>query len=573
MYAIPHMTSEKGDNKGSCSALAKYLLKDNLYFFNEYSEEIGLEEAIALIDDNSKRGLGANDAKWYAPVYALSEEESQHIAYKLFERKVENYADLTEKEKADYNEYIVMLGKIFQDEMARNFQKGDLGIKGGKDLFYVGVVENKRKFSYNEKTTMWEENNNNEEKRGFNTHIHIIQSRLANNGKYSKISPVTSYKKTKTNNLGARVGFDRGSFFNRIENKFDLTTRYQRKIKDTFEYKNTKKKKGSDLSFVDGEKYKSDREELAKIKEEFILNYQAMNKKITPKKYIESKQKDEILSKADNQKYFDYLVQIGLLTFEKEEKERRYYRTLRGEQVGVNRTGWKNFSTGEQGQIIKAFSVFERKNFVEALHDLAEMEQMKIEVPKKKPLELISQSAINYEYLHNIYNDLGLEELDKKYLTPLKYKGNDGKEYRTLGIQNNGGGFYAYNEKFKSFMTIGKGGITVIDGKEKDNKNIVVFKDYMEYMAFLKMRNMTHPNEMVVILNDKENAEEMVEFLKKEQEKKGGVIGNFNGKDIANILNQHGVDFQQYGNDESYVEQLKTQIQNTEQERKKGIRR
>lgn len=247
MYSVPHLISTKGNNKGSCRKYAEYLLKDNSFFFNHSSDSIDLEEGVLLIDENSKRGLGKEDAKWFAPVYALSEEESQFIAYQLFGREVENFSDLTEQEQKKYNEYVVMLGKGFQDEMAKNFNKEDLGIRTGKDLFYIGVVENKRNYTHQDEEVLMGLKKRGEEKGGFNTHIHIIQSRLANNGKYSKISPMSNERKVRTNNLGRKVGFDRNNFANRVEQYFDRITKYVRNINETFEYKKAKKK-GKDLT-------------------------------------------------------------------------------------------------------------------------------------------------------------------------------------------------------------------------------------------------------------------------------------------------------------------------------------
>lgn len=247
MYSVPHLISTKGDNKGSCRKYAEYLLKENTMFFSHSSNEISLEEGITFIDENSKFCLGKNDAKWYAPVYALSEEEAQFVAYKITGRMVENFSDLSPKEQKEYNEYIVDLARSFQGEMARNFNKEDLGIKGGENLFYIGVVENKRKYIGTDDEVKLGLKKNGEEKKGFNTHIHIIQSRLANNGKKSKISPMASERKSRVNNLGGKVGFDRNYFTNRIERCFDIITGYVRLVKETFEYKKAKKK-GKDLS-------------------------------------------------------------------------------------------------------------------------------------------------------------------------------------------------------------------------------------------------------------------------------------------------------------------------------------
>ena len=247
MYSVPHLISTKGDNKGSCRKYAEYLLKENTMFFSHSSNEISLEEGIAFIDENSKNRIKKNEARWYAPVYALSEEEAQFVAYKITGRIVENFSDLSPKEQKEYNEYIVDLARSFQGEMAINFNKEDLGIKGGENLFYIGVVENKRKYIGTDDEVKLGLKKNGEEKKGFNTHIHIIQSRLANNGKQTMISPMANERKTRVNNLGGKVGFDRNIFANRIEQYFDIITGYVRLVKETFEYRKAKKK-GKDLS-------------------------------------------------------------------------------------------------------------------------------------------------------------------------------------------------------------------------------------------------------------------------------------------------------------------------------------
>lgn len=77
----------------------------------------------------------------------MSEEESQYIAYQLFNKEVENYTDLSNDEQKIYNRHIASMGKEFQDEMAKNFNKEELNIRTGRDLFYIGVVENKRTYS------------------------------------------------------------------------------------------------------------------------------------------------------------------------------------------------------------------------------------------------------------------------------------------------------------------------------------------------------------------------------------------------------------------------------------------
>ena len=399
MYSVPHLISTKGDNKGSCRKYAEYLLKENTMFFNHSSNEISLEEGIAFIDENSKRRLGENDAKWYAPVYALSEEEAQFVAYKITGRMVENFSDLSPKEQKEYNEYIVDLARSFQGEMARNFNKEDLGIKGGENLFYIGVVENKRKYIGTDDEVKLGLKKNGEEKKGFNMHIHIIQSRLANNGKQSKISPMASERKTRVNNLGGKVGFDRNIFANRIEQYFDILTGYVRLIKETFEYKKAKKK-GKDLSefhkiqqvnpFVEVEEEKQETtENTSEEKKEYKFSFQQektfrrrerkelsseekkqyadgigillkekrillKEKPVIKRKYIPKSEADRIIGNAKILDYFLYLEKVGLLERQYEKGRDIYYRNLKGELIAVSERGYRNYTRKTGGQIMNA---------------------------------------------------------------------------------------------------------------------------------------------------------------------------------------------------------------------------
>ena len=474
MYSVPHLISTKGDNKGSCRKYAEYLLKENTMFFNHSSNEISLEEGIAFIDENSKFCLGKNDAKWYAPVYALSEEEAQFVAYKITGRMVENFSDLSPKEQKEYNEYIVDLARSFQGEMARNFNKEDLGIKGGENLFYIGVVENKRKYIGTDDEVKLGLKKNGEEKKGFNTHIHIIQSRLANNGKKSKISPMANERKSRVSNLGlgGKVGFDRNIFANRIEQYFDIITGYVRLVKETFEYRKAKKK-GKDLSefnkikeinpFIEVEEEKEE-EELQKNpieekgekqettentseeKKEYKFSFQqektfrrrARNelskeekkqdadgigkllkekrillkeKPVIKRKYIPKSEADRIIDNAKILDYFLYLEKVGLLERQYEKGRDIYYRNLKGELIAVSERGYRNYTRKTGGQIMNAIREMQQVSWSEALAKLIELNDEQVIVPEAK-IKQAEEAKIKKE------EEAKREELQKNSIEP-----------------------------------------------------------------------------------------------------------------------------------------------------------
>ncbi len=585
MYSVPHLISTKGDNKGSCRKYAEYLLKENTMFFNHSSNEISLEEGIAFIDENSKRRLGENDAKWYAPVYALSEEEAQFVAYKITGRMVENFSDLSPKEQKEYNEYIVDLARSFQGEMARNFNKEDLGIKGGENLFYIGVVENKRKYIGTDDEVKLGLKKNGEEKKGFNTHIHIIQSRLANNGKQTKISPMGNDRKTRVNNLGGKVGFDRNYFTNRIERCFDIITGYVRLVKETFEYKKAKKK-GKDLSefhkiqqinpFVEVEEEKEEEdlqknpigekegekqettENTSEEKKEYKFSFQQektfrrrerkelsseekkeyadgigrllkekrillKEKPVIKRKYIPKSEADRIISNTKILEYFLHLEKIGLLERQYEKGRDIYYRNLKGELIAVSERGYRNYTRKTGGQIMNAVREMQQVSWSEALAKLIELNDEQVIVPEakiKKEYKLLKTEDSQKSYLKKPYEELGISDFyAEEYLTSVKFESN-GKEITALGMKTRRGGYYVYNPKFNTFNKVGGGGISIVEAMVKTesdyerSRNIVIFPNYVEYLAYLQKYKGRGMKETVFILNDRKNTKELLWYIK-----------------------------------------------------------
>lgn len=185
MIVEPHKKAlkEENSNKGSCQKYVHYLMKYNASLFSDSRNDISEEEAIKMIDKHIGSGVGKNDDKWYAPIYSLSEEESQFLAFKLFGKRYTDYQELNEEEKVIWNQKLIEIGRAMQDEMAKNFNRSELGINSGADLMYVGVVENERYYQGDDEEVKKGNVKSGERKKGFNTHIHIVQSRRANNAK------------------------------------------------------------------------------------------------------------------------------------------------------------------------------------------------------------------------------------------------------------------------------------------------------------------------------------------------------------------------------------------------------
>ena len=520
MIALAHINSEFGTNTSSCRAYAEYLLKYNEYFFSHSTDSLNLEEAVDYIDSNSKKRLLHTEAKWYAPIYALSEDESKFIAKKICDREVENYHDLLEHEKIAYDNYVIMLAKNFQNEMAKNFQKSDMGIESGKDLFYIGVVENKRKYSIEEKKCIWNLEEVGESKSGFNTHIHIIQSRLANNGKYSKISPMAKSKTAVDSPLAGRKGFNRVVFSETIEKTFDNITGYNRNIEQTFAYKNDKKKE-----YLRNKKQNSNHEKyFNKVKTDYILS---SNKIKIKERNFSAKEIKRLQKEISCREYFHFLFSIGLLEKVKSEGVIDYYKNLNEEEIVVMDSSWRNITTKDVGYVYNAPMYFEKTNWLGAMNRLAELDSKKdkafvegYEVKEKKSQKLIE---VLYETKERHFKNYLEEELSKNiidmYLVPIKYESSNGKKYESFAIENENGGFYIYNSKYENYTKVGEAGLTYIRGAKESDK-VVIFENYMDYLRFLELNDANKMSENVIILNGYENKNRLIQILREQHEDK-----------------------------------------------------
>jgi hypothetical protein len=163
-------TSEKKEgNKGSVKPLVYYLEKenkdksigDNEFFFDQQNNTVFPGEVINRIDNN-KKGLSANDGKFYMIILSPSEKENEFLGNDP--EKLKTYT------------------REFMNAYAANFNKG----LQGSDLVYFAKVERNR-YVHKKK----------EIKDGNNLHVHIIVSRRDKNQSY-KLSPLTNHKNTKS---------------------------------------------------------------------------------------------------------------------------------------------------------------------------------------------------------------------------------------------------------------------------------------------------------------------------------------------------------------------------------------
>jgi len=257
----PHSTLG-ADNKGSCSNLAIYLEKENEEldkiirksfsmreisqlenrkqgFFTASEINISTINVISSIDNN-KRKLGGNDAKYFAPTISFSENELSHITFRATgKREVTSVFDFNLSELEQFNNLIMEYGRKVMDNYALNFNRQDKGIKSGADLVYFAKIEHFRKYKGTDKEVISGKEISGENKKGLQSHIHIIVSRK-DKTQVLKLSPTCNEKQTnrKIGNNEYQVGFDRMKWINLNEKTFDEHFNYKRKELEKFQNQN-----------------------------------------------------------------------------------------------------------------------------------------------------------------------------------------------------------------------------------------------------------------------------------------------------------------------------------------------
>lgn len=522
MLIKTHMIPVKKEdsNKGSCGGLANYLSKESgSQFFSHDRNGIDTEEAVEIVDNHSKGRLGKNESKWYSPMYSLSTDECKHIVGMLFKKEYENFNDLSPEEQEQYNSYVIHLARRFQDVMAANFGKQELGINSGADLVYVGVVENKRFYKPWDLDVRGGQAKSGDPKPGFNTHIHIIQSRKANNEKNSKISPESKYKSRTNNNFAndAKGGFDRGAFYTLIEETFDQITKFDRNYTETFEYKNGAKK----------EKY-SNEEGLNNVRNINTKNDKVMQKK----KFYTVEDQKAIFENSKLVDYFFSLAERGKLRYEGKRGNDYIFNNLSQNSGSISvheYKGWKDFSSGEGGKILMAVRHFENLGHKEALDFLVDKhgfsgyeiqdQNLKSERERKgtstSPAKVLNIGEVKNPYIVNYFLTRGISmDIIKENVQEVKYERN-GRHYTSGGIANIAGGFNVRTANFKGVVG-DNNDISVIEGNDK----VLVFEGLVSYLSWLELNKKTKAEETVVILNSVGNNKSFFALLEQRNTQK-----------------------------------------------------
>lgn len=253
MY-IKIQTSEKANgNKSSVNALASYLEKEDLTkendsfekgelpeprtgFFDHNNSGIFKSEVIQKIDTN-KKSLGKEDAKFYALTISPSANEQKCLLNNISKRDINSISDLDRKERLEYEKMLMNYTRKVMNEYASHFERK--GLESGNQLLFYGKIEHQRFYKGTDPEVKANKVKSSEQKKGLQTHIHIIVSRKDKEQKF-KLSPLANEKnstKSKLNGKAVKRGFDRNLFNIKAEAVFDKTFNYKRELNEKVEYR------------------------------------------------------------------------------------------------------------------------------------------------------------------------------------------------------------------------------------------------------------------------------------------------------------------------------------------------
>lgn len=313
---IKIQTSDKSNgNKGSSSALANYLEKEDLQqekeafdkgelpmprtgFFSNQNDGLMKSDVINAIDNN-KKGLSKNDSKFYAINVAPSEKEQHHILKNITKKDISSIDDLSKKELKQYEAFLKNYSRKAMNEYAAHFNRN--GLKNGDQLLYFGKVEHQRHYKGNDIAVKNGLVKSGDKKQGLNSHIHIVVSRKDRDMKL-KLSPLANDKGSKkciTNNKHVQRGFDRNLFNAKAETLFDKNFNYERALSEKVEYRIEASKRPLLRAKIDLEQNKREK---TKQQEKLIENYNTRNGYEQKDKQISQQIEPEITKNKSNEK-------------------------------------------------------------------------------------------------------------------------------------------------------------------------------------------------------------------------------------------------------------------------------
>ena len=217
-------------------------------------------------------------------------------------------------------------------------------------------------------------------------------------------------------------------------------------------------------------------------------------------RYIPNKQVEEIISESNIIDYFLHLADRGDIVFQKREKggkEFLFTDNAGAQKISASERGWREFKSGEGGQIVKAVMKYERLDWLEAINWLKEFNQDKgkqyaeirektiAEMPLKEGERKVTMVIKpNNENLARYFLKRGISfDTLKGWTNQVHFQDGD-KHIYGIGVPNKSGGWDIRNEGLKT--KVGSSDITV-KANNWEAQKIVVCEGFVDMLSMIEI--------------------------------------------------------------------------------------
>jgi len=186
-------------------------------------------------------------------------------------------------------------------------------------------------------------------------------------------------------------------------------------------------------------------------------------------------------------------------------------------KVDYRQNLWYDFGSGEGGTMVDLVMKFNQCSFSEAMQKISSQavnpesfsfhgkdSSAESNIRIIKILPLANSALLGYLSERKISIDAARQQCCEAHYTV------DGKAYFAIGFANDAGGYELRNKYFKG--CISPKDITIIN---KDTDTCVVFEGFMDCLSYLTLKQQSHPQSNIVVLNSIILLNRAMDFIKR----------------------------------------------------------
>ena len=223
-----------------------------------------------------------------------------------------------------------------------------------------------------------------------------------------------------------------------------------------------------------------------------------------------------------------------------------YYSPFRAEtvpsfKVDFRKNLWYDFGSGDGGTMVDLVMKMNRCTFPEAMKILEGKGTPTFILPKK-PTDKTGKTALRYvlplgnSALTGYLSQRGISIVTALCQCKEVHYEIDGKSYFAIGFKNDAGGYELRNRYFKG--SVSPKGITTFTIPTDD---CIIFEGFMDYLSYLTMENLLHPQKDTVVLNSAVFLDKAMGFLCRHDIVHSYLQNDCTGKQVLSYMSsRHG---------------------------------